>query len=146
MTEVAFHVNAPDKLAYACRLLRKAWRSGARVAVVGPTPVLHQLDDALWTFSAHDFIPHCLGTADESVIRASAIVLVDDARSAPHQQVLVNLGEAVAPGFERFDRVIELADAGSDDVRAARVRWKHYASRGYVLTHLDAAAGSNAAH
>ena len=24
MTEVAFHFNAPDKLGYACRLLRKA--------------------------------------------------------------------------------------------------------------------------
>ena len=24
MTEIAFHFNAPDKLAYACRLLRKA--------------------------------------------------------------------------------------------------------------------------
>ena len=31
MTEIAFHFNAPDKLAYACRLLRKAVASGARV-------------------------------------------------------------------------------------------------------------------
>lgn len=145
MTEIAFHVNAADKLAYACRLLRKAWRSGARVAVVGPTPLLHRLDAALWTFSAQDFIPHCLGTADDTVKRASAIVLLDDARSAPHHGVLVNLGEDVAPGFERFERVIEVADAGSSDVLAARSRWKHYASRGYVLTHQDV-AGNNAAH
>ena len=33
MTEVAFHFNAPDKLAYVCRLLRKATGSGARVVV-----------------------------------------------------------------------------------------------------------------
>ena len=33
MTEVAFHFNAPDKVAYACRLLRKAVGSGARVVV-----------------------------------------------------------------------------------------------------------------
>ena len=30
MTEVAFHFNAPDKQAYACRLLRKAVAGGAR--------------------------------------------------------------------------------------------------------------------
>ena len=30
MTEVAFHFNAPDKLGYACRLLRKAVATGAR--------------------------------------------------------------------------------------------------------------------
>lgn len=145
MTEIAFHVNAADKLAYACRLLRKAWRSGARVAVVGPTPLLQRLDAALWTFSAHDFIPHCLGTSDDTVRQASPIVLMEDARKAPHHEVLVNLGEDVAQGFERFERVIELADGGSEDVQAARTRWKHYASRGYVLTHQDV-AGRDAAH
>ena len=30
MTEVQFHFNVPDRLVYACRLLRKALRSGAR--------------------------------------------------------------------------------------------------------------------
>ena len=30
MTEIAFHFNVPDKLAYSCRLLRKAYLSGAR--------------------------------------------------------------------------------------------------------------------
>ena len=28
MTEVDFHFNAPDKLGYACRLLRKAVANG----------------------------------------------------------------------------------------------------------------------
>ena len=35
MTEVAFHFNAPDKLGYACRLLRKAVGTGARVLDLG---------------------------------------------------------------------------------------------------------------
>jgi hypothetical protein len=35
MTEIAFHFNVPDKLAYSCRLLRKAYLSGARVVVTG---------------------------------------------------------------------------------------------------------------
>ena len=37
MTEVEFHVNVPDRLQYACRLLRKACRKGVRVAVTGRT-------------------------------------------------------------------------------------------------------------
>ncbi len=145
MTEIAFHVNAPDKLAYTCRLLRKAWRSGAQVAVVAAPPVLHQLDAALWTVSAVDFVPHCLAPASPTVLQFSPIVLLEDARQSPHQMVLVNLGDQVAPGFERFDRVIEVADSASPDVQSARQRWKHYASRGYVMTHLDvAAAGAKA--
>ena len=35
MTEVAFHFNAPDPVAYACRLLRKAVSNGARMVVLG---------------------------------------------------------------------------------------------------------------
>ncbi|MDR3004056.1 MAG: DNA polymerase III subunit chi, partial [Acidovorax sp.] len=31
MTEVAFHFNAPDKLGYVCRFVRKALRHDARV-------------------------------------------------------------------------------------------------------------------
>ena len=58
MTEVAFHFNAPDKLAYACRLLRKASGAGARVAVTAEAELLQRLDTALWTFSALDFVAH----------------------------------------------------------------------------------------
>ena len=29
MTEVTFHFNVPEKTAYACRLLRKAWAARA---------------------------------------------------------------------------------------------------------------------
>ena len=35
MTEIAFHFNAPDKLAYACRFARKAQRAGARLVIHG---------------------------------------------------------------------------------------------------------------
>ena len=59
MTEIAFHFNAPDKLAYACRLLRKAVSSGARVVVTGTPASLQALDTLLWTFSPLEFVAHC---------------------------------------------------------------------------------------
>ena len=40
MTEVTFHFNAPDKLGHACRLLRKAVASGAKVVVTGDSALL----------------------------------------------------------------------------------------------------------
>ena len=58
MTEVAFHFNAPQKLAYACRLLRKAAASGAKVVVTGEPQLLRELDVALWTFAPLEFVPH----------------------------------------------------------------------------------------
>ena len=59
MTEVAFHFNMPDKVAYACRLVRKASRAGTRVVVTGEPTLLRSLDTELWTFSPLEFIPHC---------------------------------------------------------------------------------------
>ena len=41
MTEVAFHFNVPDKLGYACRLLRKAYAAGGPVGVVAAQPASH---------------------------------------------------------------------------------------------------------
>ena len=138
MTEITFHVNTPDKVGYACRLLRKAWGAGSKVAVTAEPDLLRELDAALWTFSPVDFIPHCY-EADEGQRERTPIVLVDSARSAPHVEVLLNLGTGVPEGFERFERLIELVSTDPSDLQQGRQRWKHYASRGYDMKRHDRA-------
>lgn len=140
MTEVAFHFNVPDKLTYACRLLRKARGAGSRVVVTGEPELLRSLDTELWTFSALEFIPHCDASADAQVLAASPVVLADSPRGTPHQDVLVNLGGRVPEGFERFERLIELVSRDDGDRQQARSRWKHYADRGYAIKTHDLAA------
>lgn len=137
MTEVAFHFNAPDKLGYACRLLRKAAGSGARVMVTGESATLRELDVALWTFSPLEFLPHAYGEVTPVALAASPVVLAESVRAAPHQQVLVNLGGNVPEGFERFERLIEVVTESEVDRQDARRRWKHYADRGYSITRHD---------
>lgn len=145
MTEVAFHFNVPDKLAYSCRLLRKAWGSGARVVVTGEPQTLSRLDLMLWTFSALEFVPHCHVTAAPATLAATPVVLADALHGCPHHEVLVNLGPEIPDGFERFERFIELVTLAPDDRSAARSRWKHYADRGYALKRHDlASAGEKA--
>ena len=146
MTEVAFHFNVPDKLAYACRLLRKATAAGSRVVVTGESQDLRTLDTELWTFSALEFIPHChAASAEPQVLSASPVVLADTARGTPHQQVLVNLGQVVPDGFERFERLIEVVSHDEGDRQQARTRWKHYADRGYAIQRHDIAVKESAA-
>ena len=133
MTEVAFHFNAPDKLGYACRLLRKAVGQGAQVVVTGSAAMLQRLDVQLWTFSPLEFVPHCLVPADPQVLNASPVVLTVGTQDTPHQQVLVNMGDAVPDGFERFTRLIEVVSSEEQDRNSARLRWKQYAEQGYTL-------------
>jgi DNA polymerase-3 subunit chi len=140
MTEVAFHFNVPDKVGYACRLLRKATGAGAKVVVTGEPGLLQTLDTELWTFSPLEFIPHCHAAgAEAQVLAASPVVLSDAPRATPHQEVLVNLGGRIPEGFERFERLIELVSTEDGDRQQARGRWKHYADRGYVIQRHDIA-------
>jgi DNA polymerase-3 subunit chi len=140
MTEIAFHFNAPDKLAYACRLLRKAVNTGSRVVVTGDAASLQALDTLLWTFSAHEFLPHCREGSPAEQLLASPIVLaaqIHGGPELPHHQVLLNLGDDVVAGYERFERTIEVVTLDELERQKARVRWKHYADRGYSITRHD---------
>lgn len=137
MTELAFHFNAPDRIAYACRLLRKAVASEARVMVTGPEDTLQQLDVSLWTLSPTDFVPHCFLDSPAWVVAASPVVLTPSLVDVPHQQVLLNLGSTVPEGFDGFERVIELVGQDDDERQSARVRWKQYTGLGYAITRHD---------
>ena len=134
MTEIAFHVNVPDKLGYGCRLLRKAYLTGAKITVTGEAETLADLDQLLWRFSAVEFLPHCNAEAAIGPLAATPIVLSASPDASPHSDVLVNIGQTVPAEFERFARFIELVALEPDDVETGRSRWKHYKKRGYALT------------
>ena len=147
MTEVSFHFNVPDRMSYACRLLRKAVRRGARVVVAAPTPVLSALDRQLWVFEPLDFIPHVHarpGNAPASRLQATPVWLSEQVLDVPHREVLLNLGDELVDGFETFSRVIELVSLDGEDRQAGRARWKHYSDRGYVIAKHDVAQESTA--
>lgn len=144
MTEIAFHFNAPDVVAYACRLLRKAVSTGAKVVVTGAPATLKQLDTALWAISPTDFVPHCLLRGDPRVIAASPVVLTTQIESAPHQAVLLNLGDSIPQGFDLFQRVIEIVSLDEEERQSARARWIDYSRLGYTLRRHDLALNETA--
>jgi DNA polymerase-3 subunit chi len=137
VTNVEFRFNAPDKLRYACTMLRRAALQKAKVTVTAEPDFLRELDRALWTFDALAFVPHCFAGAPAQVLDATPIVLCDSARSSPHHDVLVNLGAEVPEGFERFERLIEVVTVEDGDRASARQRWQHYKSRGYDIQRND---------
>ncbi len=139
MTRVDFHFNAPDKLRYGCRLVRKIYRARRRVLVWCDDAVrLAEFDRMLWTFSQHDFIPH-VGAADP-LAADTPVLLAAQSAETPFHEVLVNLGSATPPMFSRFDRLIEVVAADAADRGAARERWRFYRDRGYPLERHDLAA------
>jgi DNA polymerase III subunit chi len=145
MTDIEFHVNVPDKLQYGCRLLRKAYRSGAKAIVTAEPELLKQLDQLLWTFSSTEVLPHCVSTAPIHVLAATPILLAESLQTCPADSVLINMGQHPPLEFERFQRFIEVASVQPEDLLAARVRWKHYKDRGYTLKRHELTATTCAA-
>lgn len=141
MTDIAFHFGAPDRLAYVCRLLRKATSTGARVLVVADASTLDQLDIDLWGVAPTDFVPHCRYPA-EPVLAARSTVALTESAQGQHADfsVLLNMGENLPDGFADFKRVIEVVSQDEADRQQARLRWKAYAALGYSITRHDIAS------
>jgi DNA polymerase-3 subunit chi len=133
---VEFHHGMGDKLAYACRLVRKAYRNGVRVVVTGDAKQLRELDRQLWTFDEQEFLPHIL-VGDQPVaprLHDTPVWLTAQPATAPgHPAVLVNLGDALPEGLDQYQRLFEVVSVQPEDRQRGRQRWKAYAAMGWEV-------------
>jgi DNA polymerase-3 subunit chi len=139
MTRIDFHSNVPQKLAYVCRLVRKARAAGSNIVLrTRDRAELQQLDQALWTFSEQDFLPH-VAAGDPLAAQTPIILSASDDDELPHHQVLINLSGQTPAHFARFERMLEIVAADEADRAAGRDRYRFYKERGYPLSHHVAA-------
>ncbi|NBD21867.1 DNA polymerase III subunit chi [Aquabacterium fontiphilum] len=131
---VEFHHGMSDKLAYAQRLVRKAYRAGARLVVTGEALTLRTLDQQLWVADEQDFIPHVLdaGNGLPPRLQTTPIWLTTTPDRVPEgHTVLVNLGDAVPDGLAGFHRLFEIVTHDPSDRQLGRQRWKAYQAMGW---------------
>jgi DNA polymerase-3 subunit chi len=122
---VSDEAGADVRLRLACRVAEKAYLAKQKVVVLlDDSETLKRLDELLWTFGDGSFVPHdtvAAGAACEAPVALTTGPLPPD-----HADVLLNLGGALPPAFEKFARVAEFLD-GRPEVRAAgRERFKAY--------------------
>ena len=138
MTRIDFHTNIPDKLAYACRLARKAYASKAKVVVLAEDAAQAEaLNTALWTVSETDFIPH-VPAGDPLAAETPVIITADESVALPHHEMLVNLTRRMPATLEQFARVFEIISIDEEDAAAGRQRYVAYKKQNYPLTHFVA--------
>ena len=143
MTEISFYFNVPVRHDYACRIARKAQRSGATLTVAGTTEQLTDFDRQLWAFGPAEFVPHAWAHRQAEIpakLHATTVWLSAQPADAPAHDALLNLGADVPAGFESFARVYEIVSTDEADRLAARARWKRYADRGYAIKRHEVAA------
>ena len=138
MTRIDFHSNVPDKIAYACRLVRKALSAQNQIVLLtDDANQLAELDAALWNFSSVDFLPHVL--ASDPLAAQTPIILTDnDEADLPHTDLLVNLSRRTPNNVGQFKRMIEVISSNEEDAAAGRKRYVAYKQQDYPLTHFVA--------
>ena len=133
---VEFHTGVADPVGFACRLLRKAHRQGARVAVTAPEPLLAQLDQALWTFDAQAFVPHVRVPGPTAALaERTPIWLLAGDPPAGAPVVRINLGAEPPPSPDGIERLIEVVGDDPDVVAGGRARWRVYEGWGIKPVH-----------
>ena len=133
MQRLDFHFNVVNRLAYACRVVRKARSMNLTVALWCRDS--HRLDNfsrLLWSFEPTGFYPHVSAT-DELAAETPIIYHTDETR-LPARDVLILLDEQVPDDFmtlfTRFGRVIDIVGAAENERVPARERFMIYGGAG----------------
>jgi DNA polymerase-3 subunit chi len=117
------------RLRLACRIAEKAYLAKQKVVVFSDdAALLPRFDELLWTFGEGSFVPHdtviAAGVPCDAPVALTTGPLPDGA-----SDLLINLGAAVPPFFEKFGRVAEFLDARPEVRAAGRERFKSYRAR-----------------
>ncbi|MGE5338491.1 MAG: DNA polymerase III subunit chi [Gemmatimonadota bacterium] len=130
---VDFYFNVDHRLQYACRVVRKARAANLSVLVYArDADRMARFDNALWTFSALDFVPHVY--VDSPLAHGTPVWLTLTADGDTRRDLLLNLDDDVpAAGWcTGFPRVIEVVSRDDDDRARARQRFRTWRERGVV--------------
>lgn len=141
MTRIDFAFGAPDRLRTACQVVRKRYLAGQRLVVYCKDGArLAAFDRMLWAFDDTSFVPHVLAN-DPLAADTPVILTAGDPQQAaaaagrgdqPQPSWLLNLDSDCPPGFDAFERLLEIVSDAPEDKQAARQRWRTYQTAGHT--------------
>ena len=134
MTQIDCYHDQPDRLTQAVRLATLAWQRRKPITFFIPDPARAEaFDKALWSSDPLSFIPHCHSNSAEA--DRTLIIITDNLDAVSQDELLVNLGDDVPPGFARYQHLFEIVSRHDTDKATARERMAFYKDRGYPITY-----------
>lgn len=137
MPTIDFYILAEasesSRLAFACRLLEKAYQNKHRVYVHTDDQIIaHQLDELLWTYRDDSFVPHNL--YGEGPDPAPPIQIGFGVVPQNQRDILINFSTTVPDFYAQFSRIIEIVSHDSAIQNASREHYRFYRSHGLEIT------------
>jgi DNA polymerase-3 subunit chi len=123
-----------DALLLVCELARRAFASEQPTAILTRSQdQAEALDERLWEFDEHAFIPLQIAGDDEDAI--TPVLIVPPGIDSGDRPLVINLREASALG--KHERVLEVVAADPGERAGSRARWSEYKRHGYALSKHD---------
>lgn len=139
MTRIFFFHNVQDRLGAALALVSKAYAQGKDFTLYIPdTAMAQQMDRLLWTHPPLGFLPHC--RANSPLAQETRVLITDQLEGLPQNQRLLNLSNALPPGYTAFANVVEVVSQDDTDRQHARQRTRLYKEQGCNISFKDMAA------
>jgi len=115
-------------------LAHKAWRAGFMTFIRCADPKQQNaLDELLWTFRKHSFIPHEIYTE-----HAQAPVLLGIDQPPPFTAgVLINLHKQLSSHLACFSRVIEIVNQEPELLQISRKNFVEYRQQGFQPARVE---------
>ena len=144
---VSFYVlsdpKAQDILGFMVQLVQTALHKSKQSILVlsDESSLLSELDEALWSHDAVNFIPHQLLTTN-TVDDLLAPVLLGDYLPEQFKGIVLNTTARTVTDFigathnVSITRILEIIKPDTVSVAAGRAKYKHYQQLGYELTHF----------
>ncbi|NDY92172.1 DNA polymerase III subunit chi [Ideonella livida] len=136
--DIHFFTGLPNRLEFACRLVRQKYRQSERMAVLAPPAELFRLDLLLWSEGPQSFLPHLrwrAGAPVPQLLQRTPVWLAE----APDPQwacaSLIHLGGVEPEALARHGRVAELVGHSDEERISGRRRWRAYEELGFKPVH-----------
>lgn len=130
MTKVRFYffeTRQERQVESACRLCRKILATSQRIWLYVPDPVQQQLlDQQLWNFEAHSFIPHGINDSNAPVCISAEL---------PQQSgwICINLSQQSINNVQLFSQIVEIVENNEAAKIVGREKFIYYRNLGLEL-------------
>ncbi len=146
MTRIDFYILPDSELharyLFACKLIQKTFKMGHKIVLLCDNEkTLNTMDELLWQFCEHSFLPHKTFSDDQADDLSSNILLITnndmDRLEHHYHDLLINLSGPIHPCFSRFERVSEIVIQEPQVLLDTRANYQFYAERNYPLNRHD---------
>ncbi len=119
-----------DQVQFCCRLIDKAVQHGNRIHVQTREAFQSEaLNEALWSFRADAFIPHCIGQADSDDVPVTIDLVSLQKDKTQSRDVLILLDAPPPSNLLDFKRLCIVVPNDKDALQAARSHYKQLAQQ-----------------